>query len=217
MNDTTQVELAVDAREVCPVATASAEQGVAEPVSWSERPDGTVVEEFSVDGEADIDGAAAESELLFDTGTRTRYRFERTPDPATCPCERIESLGVPVTDVRARDGSLYVTFYVADVTRVREIVDEFRERYGSVRLTQLRRSGDTAGGDPVRIDRGRLTERQYEVLDTAFRMGYFERPKGANASEVAAELDISVATTVEHLSRAQTKVLESLLATSDAV
>jgi len=216
MSDTTQVELAVDAGEVCPVAAASAEEGVAESVSWSERSDGTVVEEFSVDGEVDADGGSAEPELLFDTGTRQRYRFEREADPGACPCERIESLGVPVTDVRARDGSLYVTFYVSDVSRVREVVERFRERYGAVRLTRLRRSGNTDGGDPVRIDRGRLTERQYEVLQTAFRMGYFERPKGANASEVAAELDVSVATAVEHLSRAQTKVLESLLATPDS-
>ncbi|MFB6141551.1 MAG: helix-turn-helix domain-containing protein [Halosimplex sp.] len=213
MSETTQVELAVDAREACPVAAASAEQGVAESVSWSHREGGRVVEEFSVDG--DLDDPDAEAEPVFETGTRTRYRFERKSDPATCPCEAIEALDVPVTDVRARDGSLYVTFYVADVSRVRDLVEDLRERFGEVRLTHIRRSGETAGGDPVRVDRGRLTERQYEVLQTAFEMGYFQRPKGANASEVAAALDISVATLVEHLARAQTKLLEPLLAGPD--
>jgi predicted DNA binding protein len=209
MSDATQVELVVDAESVCPVAAASTERSVAESVTWSDRGGDAVVEEFAVDGQLDsgVDGA----EAVFETGTRTRYRFERDADPETCPCEAVESLGVPVSDVRGRDGSLHVTFYVHDVSRVRDLIDTLRERFGRVQLARLCRPGQSGGEDPVRVDRGRLTDRQYEVLQTAYEMGYFERPKGANASEIAAALDISVATLVEHLSRAQTKVLDSLL------
>ncbi|MFW6000412.1 MAG: helix-turn-helix domain-containing protein, partial [Halorubrum sp.] len=57
-----------------------------------------------------------------------------------------------------------------------------------------------------------LTDRQCEVLRTAYRMGYFERPRDANASEVADALDISPSTFAEHLATAQRKLLEEALA-----
>ena len=62
------------------------------------------------------------------------------------------------------------------------------------------------------VDRGRLTDRQREVLQTAYDMGYFDHPKRANASEVAAALDISPSTFTEHLAVAQQKILEAILA-----
>jgi molybdopterin biosynthesis enzyme len=65
--------------------------------------------------------------------------------------------------------------------------------------------------ETVLVDRGRLTARQREVLETAVEMGYFEYPKGANAGEVAEALDISVSTYAEHVAAAQTKVFDDLL------
>jgi predicted DNA binding protein len=43
-------------------------------------------------------------------------------------------------------------------------------------------------------------------------MGYFERPECANATEVAAELDINRATFAEHLSAAHRKLLKDVFA-----
>jgi predicted DNA binding protein len=43
-------------------------------------------------------------------------------------------------------------------------------------------------------------------------MGYFERPRDANASAVADALDISPSTFAEHLATAQRKLLEETLA-----
>ncbi|MFC7194592.1 helix-turn-helix domain-containing protein [Halosimplex aquaticum] len=85
------------------------------------------------------------------------------------------------------------------------------EAYGSVRIDRIARTGDDGDEDLVTVDRGRLTDRQREVLETAMDMGYFRRPRSANATEVAAELDISPSTFAEHLASAQSKVLASLL------
>ena len=65
--------------------------------------------------------------------------------------------------------------------------------------------------DVVFVDRGKLTDRQHEVLRTAYDMGYFERPRGANATEVAASLDINPSTFTEHLLSAQRKLLGDVL------
>jgi len=65
--------------------------------------------------------------------------------------------------------------------------------------------------DHVLVDRGKLTERQLEVLDTAYEMGYFERSRRTNATAVAAALDIDPSTFREHLAAAESKLLEDVL------
>ena len=82
----------------------------------------------------------------------------------------------------------------------------------SVRLERLTSSGgaDTRS-DPVVVDRGRLTERQREVVRTAQRLGYFEHPRGASATEVADAIGIARATFSEHLAAAQRRVFEDLV------
>jgi predicted DNA binding protein len=67
--------------------------------------------------------------------------------------------------------------------------------------------------DRVFINRGRLTDRQREVLETAYEMGYFERPKQANATEIATDLGIAQSTFTEHLMTAQRKLLDDALET----
>jgi predicted DNA binding protein len=212
----------------CPVATASeaADTTVGE-VARGSAADGTVVEEFEVAGEADqreASGSASGEERpasgeadppmdareVFEDDRYTVYRFERDADRA-CPCERIETFGCPVADISAVDGRLRVVFRPEDVETLREAVAALRERYAEVTLEHLVRSGASTAGETVVVDRGRLTDRQREVLETAYEMGYFAHPKGANAAEVAAALDISSATLRGHLAAAQSKLLDEIL------
>jgi predicted DNA binding protein len=54
-----------------------------------------------------------------------------------------------------------------------------------------------------------LTERQMDVLKTAISMGYFDTPRRASIKDVARGLKISPSTAVEHLRKAEKKVLEN--------
>ena len=56
-----------------------------------------------------------------------------------------------------------------------------------------------------------VTERQRDVLETAFEMGYFEVPKGTTTDEIAVELDLDPSTVREHLQRAQRNLLTNVL------
>ncbi|MHC3439116.1 helix-turn-helix domain-containing protein [Natrialbaceae archaeon A-gly3] len=56
-----------------------------------------------------------------------------------------------------------------------------------------------------------LTDRQQEVIQTAFDMGYYEVPREVSTEEVAAELDLDPSTVAEHLQRAERNVLSQLL------
>jgi len=192
---------------VCPVAEIAAQTGT--PIEAVDRTSvaGSVTEEFEIDSEAPV---PEEADEVFGDDRYSVYRFERDMEES-CFCERIEEFGCPVVDTRAEDGGLRVVFRPSDLETLKEIVGTLREDFGELRLERLVRSGDPTESDTVVVDRDRLTDRQREVLEAAYEMGYFEHPKGANAQEVARALDINSATLRGHLSAAQSKLLESVL------
>ncbi|WP_276255823.1 helix-turn-helix domain-containing protein [Halomontanus rarus] len=234
MTNTIRAEIEVGMPGDCPVARASTVADTAiDGVTRSSGRDasGQVTEEFTVEdvrrsgGENDrgdenglaevrdtpTAAALAGSEPVFDLESHTVYRFTR--DPGTeCVCECIERFGWPVSNVRAADGSLFVSCYASDVESLTAVVSELREGFDDIRVRQLVQSGGESDGDLLVVDRSWMTDRQREVLETAHEMGYFDYPKGSNAGEVAAEIGISRSTFSEHLAAAQRKLLDALLA-----
>lgn len=226
-----RAELSVSAVESCPVAAASREAtDTLRDVTWTtDDTDGTV-ERFdaaagespspTADAETDdtaatadaaaVDDAVAETtfETVFDDGQTETVEFDRDWDD--CVCERMESVGCPIDDVRAADGRLLIQFRVRSNERLREVIDAAREVAGDVRLEYVVGAGEDRS-DAVVVDRGRLTERQREVLETAYARGYFAHPREANAETVAAELGVSPSTFREHLATAQAKLFGAVL------
>lgn len=200
-----RAELAVDDLAGCPVASASADEPVRD-VTWAETANGTV-EQFATTGEpGDGDG-----EPVFAYDDLTVFEFTRD-DAEPCFCEAVERHLGPLTDVHAEDGTLHVTVHATDVANLRSLVGRLSEEYGPVRLEYLVRTRSGEGDAPVvPVDLGRLTDRQREVVATAYEMGYFEYPRTSNGTEVSAALDIEPSTFSEHLAAAQSKLLEDLL------
>jgi predicted DNA binding protein len=196
----------------CPVAEAAEDAGspVRSTARSVEATADTVTEEFVLGPDAEPEAGSADVERVFDYADRSVYRFERDSEWG-CPCEAIESHGCPVFDIHTREGDLRLAFHASDHETLRKVVSDLRERW-DVRVAGLFRSGGERGeGELVLVDRGALTERQREVLETAFRMGYFASPPGANAGEVATELGVNRSTFREHLSAAQSKLLGAVL------
>lgn len=207
-----QVRVAVESAEGCPVAATTGGETSARSVTWSHSGEDDVVEEFDLVGDADEASLPDDGTVVFASDERRRIRFTR--DGAGCICDRVERHGTPVTDVTASHGTLRLSFHATDVETVRAVVDDLSAAYDTVRVDRLAHADDGRADDLVLVDRSRLTRRQREVLETALEMGYFDRPRDANASQVAAELDIAPSTFAEHLASAQAKVLESLLEAS---
>ena len=226
MADGICVKLAVDVATVCPVAELStAESGEdGEPpavrdVTWAQATDGTVTEEFRVDAAvaADNPDAIPGADPVMQVGSDRVYQFTRDADTA-CACDVVERLDCPIADVHATDGTLLLTLYLPGIDRLREVVAALDDVTERVSVRYLVRSDADEGDrrDTVVVDRGALTERQSEVLRTAYRMGYFEYRGGANATQVADALDITDSTFAEHLSKAQSRLLEEVFrATAD--
>lgn len=73
---------------------------------------------------------------------------------------------------------------------------------------ELRRLGTYRGGEtPLES----LTDRQREIVRTAYRMGYYEVPREATNEDVAAEIGVNPSTVTEHLQRAERNLLASHL------
>lgn len=205
-----RAELEVTEPVGCPVASLAVDTTEElQDVRWTENVDGTVDEQFRT--AAPVDGDGVDADKLFEDDAGSVYRVERDADDP-CVCEAIERLGVPVQEVTATGGSLVVTAYLTGVEELREVVAAARER-GEVRVRRLSRTdGGGAPTDLVSVDRSVLTDRQQEVLETAYEMGYFEHPRDSNATEVADALGVCPSTLIEHLSAAQSKLLGGLLA-----
>ncbi|WP_254525038.1 helix-turn-helix domain-containing protein [Natrinema caseinilyticum] len=198
----------------CPVADVSAHAD--EPVDSVSRSSrqtaaGTVVEEFCVAADASVDGGAdVELTPIQSDDSEAIYRFERDGG-ADCACEVVEGTGTPVSSVRAQDGALIVSFRTLELAAVADIVDELRASFDGVIVDELSRDHESASTDPVVVDRDRLTARQREILEAAHEMGYFDYPKGANATDVAERLGVARSTFTEHLAAAQTKLMDDIL------
>lgn len=163
------------------------------------------VTEFIVESPSPPDDLPAE--LVFSYGDRHLYRLVHD-GTVGCPCECLGEFGCPPHRYVARRGQLEIVFHAPDYQQLQAIIGELRERFPGTDIRRLVRSPDgDETSDTVFVDRGRLTDRQHEVLRTAYEMGYFERPRRSNATEIAESLDINQSTFSEHLVAAQTKLL----------
>jgi hypothetical protein len=199
-----RTELVFEEAQGCPVAAESeTAAGPVTDVTWSER-DGTTVEQVSAADDLDFDP-------VFDYGSHEVYEFERETED--CVCEVLGREVGPITDVHAADGALHVTLHMEDIAALRDRMSDLREQFGTVRIEYLVQGREEAEeSEVVPVDLRQLTDRQREVVETAYEMGYFEYPRESNATEVAAALDIQPSTFTEHLTAAQGKLLAELVA-----
>lgn len=193
----------------CPVARFSAATDtVIDGVSTSvaSGPDGPAVTEFLAEAAEPPEEVAAES--VFSYGTEDIYRVTHA---GACPCTCLGQFGCPIHRYAVEDGALTVVFHAEGFEQLQAVMGELREQYSVdvQRLLQPPLSGNPE--ERVFVNRGKLTDRQLEVLLTAYQQGYFERPKSANATEIADELGVSRSTFTEHLAAAQRKLFEDVL------
>lgn len=88
---------------------------------------------------------------------------------------------------------------------LKAMIDDFK-RIGTVTLGKVTKFDESTA---------KLTDRQFEVIECALNEGYFEWPRDASSEEIADELDISRATFLEHLRKAQSKLLTVAIEETD--
>ena len=211
-----RAEIRIDPDGQCAVAEAALAAGTAchsidrcvDPTSPTEH-----VVEFTLGGDADafVDDLDVETDAVFDYGELTTFRYRQELDGG-CPCTVVESFGCPIVDQYTRGGAVFLAFHSPDIEALQALIGQLRDRFPGLDVRRLLRSGGEADDhDLVYVDRSVLTDRQREALELAHEMGYFERPKGANASEVADRMGVNRSTFSGHLAAAQSKLLDAVL------
>lgn len=195
---------------VCPVARVSAGTGgTIHGVSSSVAPSTRTVSEFLIDATSVPESVPGSPVLEY--GEATVYRVTHEPETA-CPCVVLGREGCPPHHYRADNGRVTLVFHARDVRTLQRVMAGLQEVTPRIDVQRLLRPPfDAVPASPVHVDRSELTARQLDVLRAAYDHGYFERPKGANASEVATELGISQSTFSEHLMVGLGKLLEQIL------
>jgi DNA-binding CsgD family transcriptional regulator len=196
--------------DACPVVERSATEGAVlrrRASSVSAEGGRPSVSEYASDSKIGGDPF----DPVFDANGERWYRL-RHDGPPTCPCERLGRFECPIATYVADDGVLRVVFHASDYDALREVIADLRDRFPSLDVKRFVRSPpDADSTETVLVNLGKLTDRQRDVLETAREMGYFDRPRGANATEVADALDIAPSTFAEHLAAAQRKLLDDVL------
>jgi PAS domain S-box-containing protein len=97
-------------------------------------------------------------------------------------------------------------------TDTRTIVERLQAAYPSLNLSAQRQHRDTESttGEVRSHLQQRLSDRQYEALETAYAMGYFEWPRESSGEDVADRLGITQPTVNKHIRLGEGKVFDLL-------
>ncbi|MEA1932505.1 MAG: PAS domain S-box protein [Euryarchaeota archaeon] len=113
---------------------------------------------------------------------------------------------------RATPSGLSLLVELPQEADVRTIVERLQAAFPALDLTakrQHRETTSTPSDARSRIEQ-RLTDRQYEAIETAHAMGYFEWPRENSGEEVADSLGITQPTVNKHIRLGERKVFDFL-------
>jgi predicted DNA binding protein len=120
--------------------------------------------------------------------------------------------GVRVIDVVADGERITVTVEAPADAEPRTILETLSEHADGFELVAKQEQDYQP---PTEVDpsmlRDELTDRQQEVLRSAYLAGYYEWPRDTTAEQLADQLDIASATLHQHLRRAERNLLDTLL------
>jgi predicted DNA binding protein/PAS domain-containing protein len=131
---------------------------------------------------------------------------------ADSPLGTLLEVGGHLERAVAEAGQVRYEVVVGSESRARTLVDRLERTFSSIAVVAKReRSGPAAepAGIPGDTVEG-LTDRQREVVETAYRAGYFNWPRDSTAEEVADSLDIAAPTFHAHLRKAESSLLDGL-------
>ncbi|ELY60130.1 Bacterio-opsin activator HTH domain protein [Natronococcus amylolyticus DSM 10524] len=131
-------------------------------------------------------------------------------DPAEMVCPTLLENGfVHSAPVRIEDGSeTWKLCFAGDRSGIEPSLDAVRRTAGAeVTVTSIT-TADASGRSARARRLDTLTAAQREVFEHARETGYYEWPRETTTRELAADLDIAKSTLLEHLRRAESKLLD---------
>lgn len=131
-------------------------------------------------------------------------------DPADMVCPTLLEHGfVHSAPVRIEDGrEEWQVCFVGERTDIRDALDAVQEDAGAEVSVESMSSTGYAGRTAREQRLDTLTPTQRDVYEHARESGYYEWPREASTRELAEEMDVSKTTLLEHLRKAESKLLD---------
>ena len=131
-------------------------------------------------------------------------------DPADMVCPTLLEHGfVHSAPVRIEDGrEEWQVCFVGERTDIREALDAVQADSGAEVTVESMSSSGYAGQTPREQRLDTLTPTQRDVYEHARDAGYYEWPRQASTRELADDMGVSKTTLLEHLRKAESKLLD---------
>lgn len=211
-----EVELTVSDSSAALITLAEALGTVVRLEGTVPRPDGTFVLFLSFESTVPDEPRVRETfTTVFDSG---EPELIDPDDPtrwsvvsSTWFGEALTYHGVQLQEVIADGDTARLLLACPTTVDVRDIVALLEGKFSSVDITAQRQRSQAATASPA-VDSvlDELTPRQRDVLEAAYRRGFFEWPRSATAEEIAHSLDISQPAFSRHIRRSEQTVFERL-------
>ena len=178
--------------------------------------DGTLIEFFSgrdcsraaIREHADAAAGVDAAKIIHEARSGVLFQLSIS---GPCIVETIEGAGGIPESVTATDGEGRVTAQVPRETDSTEVVGAVLDTHSNTNLVAHRQLDTSMPSfspwGVQQVLQERVTDRQWDVLRTAYRHGYFDRPREHTGEEIAEMLGISSATFSQHLRSAQRNIL----------
>ena len=123
------------------------------------------------------------------------------------PEARLASFGAVVDESTVTADHADIDVQLPAKQTLSEAVGLLEDEYDAVSVLSTVETTRTDDGDArSALQRASLTEKQSNALRAAYHHGYFDRPRGSSASEIADSLGVAHSTFLQHLRAAQRKV-----------
>lgn len=128
-----------------------------------------------------------------------------------CIATRVADLGANIRSVTVMEDGCELHVAVPQSQDVQTFVRYISDQYPDVTLTTQEDRPDPTSPTSRRLLEDNLTERQADILRTAYYSGYFDRPRKRTGTDIADSLDISQPAFAKQLRVAQYRLLTALL------
>ncbi|MFC7240482.1 bacterio-opsin activator domain-containing protein [Saliphagus sp. GCM10025317] len=151
------------------------------------------------------------------TPGRNEYDFELTKTGDIELFETVASRGGRVKSARIDDGTFRLVIELSQQSETARVIETVESICPGATYAAQRTADRSSPSIPSPgLLETKLTDRQYEALETAYLSGFFEWPRTSTGEEVAERLDISPATFTQHLRAAEQKFFDSVFSASEA-
>ncbi|WP_254533420.1 GAF domain-containing protein [Natrinema gelatinilyticum] len=137
--------------------------------------------------------------------------FEARLTEETLPTRFLER-GATIESLRIDAGTVTAVLELSESAEVREFVEQLQRDMSDLELLSRRTRTRESGSTLQQTVLDRLTPRQQEVLQLAYRSGYFEMPRVQTGEELADVLGIVPSTFAKHIRSAERNVLDVIFA-----